>query len=103
MAAWARFARLPLPPLRGPPPPHAGVGKFVGRKPAPPIPIPIEGSEGLEGEGIAYGDEYEISVTGFTFVSPKPHSGETEPPFRRKEDENCGGAVGTIFGPNRSV
>ena len=84
-------------------PPHAGVGKFVGRKPAPPIPIPIEGSEGLEGEGIAYGDEYEISVTGFTFVSPKPHSGETEPPFRRKEDENCGGAVGTIFGPNRSV
>ena len=32
-----------------------------------------KGSEGSEGGGIAFGDEYKDSVTGFTFLSPLLH------------------------------
>jgi hypothetical protein len=32
-----------------------------------------EGSKGSKGDGIAFGDEYEVSVTGHAFVSPVVH------------------------------
>ena len=38
------------------------------------------GSEGSEGEGIAFGDEYIVSVTGLAFVSPVLHDEEQKPP-----------------------
>jgi hypothetical protein len=42
LAAWARFARLPLPPLRGPPTPACEGGQVQeGEKPVPsPDPAP---------------------------------------------------------------
>ena len=40
----------------------------------------LRGFRGFRGEGIAFGDEYEVSVTGFTFVSQMLHDGEPEPP-----------------------
>ena len=42
LAAWARFARLPLPPLRGPPTPACEGGQVQeGEKPVPsPDPDP---------------------------------------------------------------
>jgi hypothetical protein len=33
-----------------------------------------------QGKSIAFGDEYEVSVTGFAFVSPVLHDKEPEPP-----------------------
>ena len=33
-----------------------------------------EGSKGSKGDGIAFGDEYEVSVTGHAFVSPVVHA-----------------------------
>ena len=40
-----------------------------------------EGSKGSEGCGIALtGDEYIVSATGFTFVSPVLHDGILKPP-----------------------
>ena len=39
---------------------------------------------GFRGEGIAFGDEYEVSVTGFPLVSPVLHDEEQKPPFLRK-------------------
>ena len=38
----------------------------------------------LKGEGIAFGDEYIVSVTGLSFVSPVLQDEEPEPPFLRK-------------------
>ena len=35
---------------------------------------------GFRGGGIAFGDEYEVSVTGFAFVSPVLHDGILKPP-----------------------
>ena len=36
----------------------------------------FRGFRGFRGEGIAFGDEYEVSVTGFAFVSPVLHDEE---------------------------
>ena len=36
----------------------------------------FRGFKGFKGEGIAFGDEYKVSVTGFTFVTPVVHADE---------------------------
>ena len=35
---------------------------------------------GFRGEGIAFGDDYIVSVMGLLFVSPLPLDGELKPP-----------------------
>ncbi len=40
----------------------------------------FRGFRGFRGEGIAFGDEYIVSVTGFPLVSPQLHDEEQEPP-----------------------
>ena len=40
----------------------------------------FKGFRGFRGEGIAFGDEYIVSVTGLPFVSPVLHDEEQKPP-----------------------
>jgi hypothetical protein len=40
----------------------------------------FKGFRGFRGEGIAFGDEYIVSVTGFALVSPQLHDVEQKPP-----------------------
>ena len=40
----------------------------------------FKGFRGFRGEGIAFGDEYIVSVTGLAFVSPLLHDEEQKPP-----------------------
>ena len=47
---------------------------------------------GFRREGIAFGDEYEVSVTCFLFVSPLLHDGEISPlPQEGGGAESAGG------------
>ena len=47
--------------------------------------------EGSKGGGIAFGDEYKNSVTGFTVVSQVPHGEVLKPPSSGRR-VNGGGA-----------
>ena len=56
--APAACGGLPLPPLRGPPPPYSGVGKFMEEKGTAslhPLPTPVSGvgGERSEPEGVS--------------------------------------------------
>ena len=61
-----------------------------------------KGSQGSKGGGIAFGDEYKVSVTGFTLVATILHDEEPKPPssgrrWRRQATEDRGVSSLLIF------